>query len=314
MVVDEVENMKIAVIGAGAMGALYGSKLISSGQEVVLVDVWPEHIRAINEHGLKVEEETGDRKLVSIPAQFAEEVKEKKDLLIFFTKTMHTEKALASASHFIDPQSAVLILQNGLGNVEKFAGYFAPENTFVGITTFTSQILGPGHIKAGQAGSTTIMQLKSGKDDRAAILKRVLDAAGLNCVLKEDVFPAIWEKLAFNSAMNSLTAATRLNVGQLGRSAEAKKLAFQIIEEVLGVAEAKGLVVDKDRVKGLVIKDFESNQEHKPSMLQDVLAGRRTEIESINGAAVREAEKLGLSLPATEILYRLIKIIDQALC
>jgi len=124
------------------------------------------------------------------------------------------------------------------------------------------------------------------------------------------VFVAIWEKVAFNSAMNAITATTRLKLGCIGSTEEGRELAFEVAREVASVATAKGINVDVDRVLKVMDKDFRDHADHKPSMLQDVLAKRQTEADFINGAAVREAKRLGMRIPLTETLYRLIKTIQ----
>ena len=121
---------------------------------------------------------------------------------------------------------------------------------------------------------------------------------------------AIWEKVAFNSAMNAITATTRLKLGYVGASEEGRGAAFDVAREVISVANAKGIKADIDRVLAVMDKDFRDHSDHKPSMLQDVLQKRQTEVDFINGAAVREAKKLGMAIPVTETLFRLVKTIQ----
>ena len=304
--------MRIAILGAGAMGSLYGSYLKKSGQEIVLVDIWPEHIKAINERGLTITDYK-ESETIAIEACKPEEIIGPIDLFILFTKTNHIDSALKSIVHLKERQTAIMTVQNGLGNVEKIIPYFDRSKILVGFSTFTSDLIGPGHIRSGKPGTTTIMQLKKDTSDLVNQTKNLLDNAGLNCVFKNDVFPMIWEKLAFNCAMNSITAATRLNVGQVGQSPQGRILVERIVDEVISVAQAKGLVVNKDNISKIIKNDIEINTEHKPSMLQDVLAGRETEIEAINGEVIREAENLGIPVTTTRVLYNLIKTIDNGL-
>ena len=142
-------------------------------------------------------------------------------------------------------------------------------------------------------------------------IAKVLNDGGFNCIVTEDVFVAIWEKVAFNSAMNTTTAATRLQLGRIGAIQEGKDLTFTIAKEVISVANAKGVKAEINRVLALMVKDFREHTDHKPSMLQDVLKKRMTEVDYINGAVIKEAKKLGMEVPVTETMYRIIKIIQS---
>jgi|CZCB01.1.fsa_nt_gi 2-dehydropantoate 2-reductase len=303
--------MDILVVGAGAMGSLYGGRLRESGYNVVLVDIWSQHIEAINANGLKIEGETGVQ-VISIPARFAHEVQEKADLLIVFTKTFHTEKALESVLHVLHDNTVTMTLQNGLGNIELLEKYFPRERIIVGTTNFPSDLVGPGYVRSLGAGETVIMQLDNCGINRVEAVNKILNDAGFNCKVTDNIYPFIWEKVAFNAAMNSLTAVTGLTVGQLGLSADGRNLAFQVADEVLNVAKSKGIVVNKEKVKEMMDEAFIKHFDHQPSMLQDLKAGKMTEIESINGAVVREAKKIGCAVPATEVLYKLVRVLEQS--
>ncbi len=303
--------MKILVVGAGAMGSLYGGRLKYSGCHVVLVDIWEEQIKTINNHGLKIEGNEGTR-VVSIPACFAGEVKEKADLLIIFTKTYHSEKAMQSILHLIHAETLAMTLQNGLGNAEIIEKYFPRERTIVGTTNFPSDLLAPGHIRSLGSGETRIMPLGGSGAAKVQGIKEILDAAGFNCKIVGDIFPSIWEKIAFNAAFSSLTSVTGLTVGRLGETAEGRELVFQIVDEVLDIAKRKDIAVEAARVKAMLEEAFVQHFAHEPSMLQDLKAGKMTEINSINGAVVREAVKIGRTVPLTETLYKLVRILEQA--
>lgn len=303
--------MRILVLGAGAMGSLFGGRLRESGYDVVLVDIWSQHIDSINVNGLKIESESGVQ-VIRVPARFAHEVQEKADLLIVFTKTMHTKKALETVPHLLHDETVVLTLQNGLGNIELFEKYFPPDRIIVGTTNYPSDLVSPGYIRSLGSGETKIMQLDNRGINRVEAVNKILNDAGFNCKVTDNIYPSIWEKVAFNSAMNSLTAVTGLNVGHLGSSAEGRELAYQIADEVLNVAESKGIAVNKERVRKIMEEDWDEHFDHEPSMLQDLKAGKMTEIESINGAVVREAKKIGCAVPTTEVLYKLVRVLEQS--
>lgn len=304
--------MKIVVAGAGAMGSLYGGKLKMTGQEVFLADINADHIAAINASGLTLEEASGAR-TIPVRAGFAGECEEKADLVLFFTKTMHTEAAVQSILHLVHDETIAMTLQNGLGNIELLQSWFPPENIIVGITNFPADFVRPGHIRAVGTGETRIMLVRKNHGfTKLAAIRKAFDEAGFNCSIADDLIPAIWEKVAFNAAMNPLTATTGVTVGLLGESPEGRRLAFEVAEEVLAVAETKNLAVDRKKVFAMMTDAFAGHFDHKPSMLQDVLAKRPTEIDAINGAVVREAEAVGAAAPANAVLFKLVKTKEHA--
>lgn len=303
--------MKILILGAGAMGCLFGARLSESGQQVVLVDVREDHVRAINERGLVVDAE-GDSRTVSVRAALPGQVEEAPELILLFTKAFHTEAALAGATRFIGPDTWILSLQNGLGHQEILERFVDRARVVLGTTTFPSDFVGPGHIHTRGTGTTRVMKADGVLSDRLRALAEALDRAGLRCEISERVQSVLWEKAAFNAALNALTAATGLPVGGVGAADEGRALAVRVVGEVLAVARRKGLDVNESAVLETVTMAFREHGDHKPSMLQDLQAGRPTEIEFINGAVVREAATLGLTVPVTETLYGLVRTLERS--
>lgn len=302
--------MKIVVLGAGAMGSLYGGYLQKAGNDVTLIDVNKAHVDAVNEKGLVIESSSGSE-TIRIKAAAAADVKEIPELVILFTKTIYSKSALESIRHLIGPDTYILSLQNGLGNDRLISNYFSKDRIIVGTTDFPSGFLSPGVIQLKGRGTTKMMTV-NGQENK--VLHKVADElnkADFNCLITSDVFVSIWEKVAFNSAMNALTAITRLKLGDLASVPEGKNLAFEVAKEVVRTANKKGVNASEKRVLELMEKDFIGHKNHMPSMLQDVLAGRETEIDFINGAVVREAEEIGEAVPATKVLYQLVKTIQN---
>lgn len=302
--------MKIAVLGAGAMGCLYGGRLKQAGEDVTLIDVNQPHMDAINQNGLQITYDDGEAR-VEIPACRAEDYNEKPDLIIVFTKSTFSESAVASLAHAIGEATYMLSLQNGLGHERIMGKYVNPDHIIIGTTNFPSDLLDHGVIAIHGAGVTRMMTVTQKVDGQVEAIHDALKRAGMNPELTEDVFQAIWEKVAFNAAMNSLTAVTHLPQGYLGQTREGNELAHQIVEEVLSVAQKKGIRTNGDHVHETVENLFRDHFEHCPSMFQDVLKKRVTEIEAINGAVVREAKELGVEVPATKVMYQLVSICQQ---
>jgi len=142
------------------------------------------------------------------------------------------------------------------------------------------------------------------------LVSDTLSRAGLQCTSDTTVWSAIWEKVAFNAALNSICAVSGCTVDQLGLVPDGKRLADEVVVEVLSVAQRLGIEVNVAKCKATVAGAIAQHKGHKPSMLQDVLAGRRTEIEAINGAAVAAAERVNLKLPTTETLLSLVRLAE----
>ena len=302
--------MRIAVVGAGAMGCLFGGRLQESGQDVVLIRTDQRHIDAINMTGLRLETDDGDRQ-IKVKAARAAAVSGVVDWLIVFTKSLHTLAAVQSAAHLVGPATWALTVQNGLGNAEIIATLMPAARIAVGITNLPADMVGPGHVRSHGAGEVKLWTMTGGAHEAIEVIRSALDTAGLPCVADPSIQTAIWEKIAFNAAMNSLAAVTRLNVGALADHADGRALAAAIAHETLAVAEAKRVTVDRERVKAALAHAFAAHRNHAPSMLQDVLAGRRTEIESINGAIVAAAASVGVAVPVTATLLKLVRLIEQ---
>lgn len=301
---------KIMIVGAGAMGCLFGARFAQAGYELVLVDVWREHIDAINSTGLKIETEQGEQ-IVKIRAGTADAVDFRPDLVIVFTKTLHTAAALDSVCHLFDDKTCLLTLQNGLGNVESAAEFIPLERVMHGVTNYPSDLKGPGRVSSKGSGYIKIYGADGQRRNEHQVIAEAFGKAGFNCVLDADVERAIWEKVAFNAALNSLTAVTGMTVGEVGASVSGPLLAQRIVAEAGAVARARNIALDERAVWQSVGRAFIEHADHKPSMLQDVIHNRKTEIGSINGAIVEFALEAGVAVPVTETLYHLVRMIEQ---
>lgn len=303
-------KISVAIVGAGAMGSMFGGVLAECGHAVTLIDVNEEHIHQIRANGLRLTTDAGDRHVKAIAACRPEEAHDAPELLMVFTKTLHTSTALAGVKHLLRPNVSVLSLQNGLGNVEKIADFVPEERILIGVTTWPADMLSPGHVHSHGQGVVRLKAADGATRPFVSRISEVFSDAGLHCSPDEAVWGAIWEKVAFNAALNSICAVSGFTVDQLGLAPDGRRLAEEVVAEVLSVALRLGIAVDTEKCKATVAGAIAHHIGHKPSMLQDILAGRRTEIESINGAAVAEARRLGMSLPKTETLLSLVRLLE----
>ena len=204
----------------------------------------------------------------------------------------------------------MLSLQNGLGGVERLSAFVLPERIAIGVTTVPSDLAAPGQVRSHGQGSIRLMMALGQTEPALQGLVQSLRQAGLDCLEDPTVQTAIWEKVAFNAAFNSLCASSGCTVGELAALTEGRALAHRVADEVLQVARAEGVPVVAERVHATMDHALEHHGAHEPSMLQDLLAGRRTEIEAINGAVVRAAEARQVAVPCTQTLATLVRLIE----
>lgn len=304
--------MKVAVVGAGAMGSLYAAAFHRAGAEVTLIDVAAAHLAAINAEGLRLETRAG-LETFRLPAVRPEEASGQTDLVMLFTKTFHTDAALGGVKAILGPTTHVLTLQNGLGNDAAVARHVAPERVIAGVSTLPSDLVGPGHVRSHGEGGSKIYPALGGDIAFAEQVADLLTAGGLPTTLQPDIQAAIWSKAIFNAAMNTLCALTRRTPGFLGAHEESQALIRAVVLEGVAAANASGVAIEAQPILDLTVVSVTDHADHEASMLQDVKAGRRTEVDAINGAIVRAAQAAGVATPVTEALWRLVKLEEAKL-
>ena len=304
--------MKVLILGAGAMGCLYGAALHRAGCDVVFVDVNRAHIDAINARGLELETR-GGTELLPVPARLPEEIDEPVDLVVVFTKTFHTDAALAGISAAIGPRTWLLSLQNGLGNDKRLAAHAAEDRILVGSSSLPSDLVGPGKVRSHGEGGSKLYPAFGGDPAFAQEVCALLTRGGLPATLEPDIHGAIWSKAIFNATMNPLCALTRRTPGFLGAHEQSRALIRELVEEGVRVANASGVAIAAQPIHDLTFVSVTDHADHEASMLQDVKAGRRTEVDAINGAIVEAARTAGIAAPLTETLWRLVKLEEAKL-
>lgn len=301
--------MKTVIVGAGAMGSLFGGLLSLSGQEVWLVDVWKEHIDAIRSKGLAIEEK-GETRNITVNATTDVRSAGKADLVLYFVKTYHTEKAVKDSLVLQKDDTLFLTLQNGLGNEETICRQVDHKKVILGVTGQGATLLGPGKIRHGGRGKTYVGELDGEMTNRLAQIVQMFMKAGIQTDASSHIHDLVWEKLLINVGINPLAAILEIKNGQLLDHPETLRLMEGLVSEATEVARKKGVrIVENpmERVKTVI----EATRENRCSMGQDLDRKRKTEIDAINGAVVREAERLGISVPYNRMITDLIKVIEK---
>jgi 2-dehydropantoate 2-reductase len=302
--------MKIGIVGSGAMGSVYGALLGDAGNELWMLDRWQEHIQAMRAKGLRCEGASGDR-TVQVRATTEAAEAGPCELVIVATKVMDIDTAVRAAAPMIGPDSLVLGIQNGLGNVERIKKVLSADNLLFGIAGgFGAEIIGPGHVHHNGMEAINLAELSSGITARLERIGEVWRQAGFTVKLYDDLWPVVWSKLVANVAFSAICAATGMRVGQVCANEWAWGLARACVEEAVAVAAAKGIKLAYDDPVQWV-RDFAGKIPNaRPSMYQDVRAGRRSEIDSIQGGVVAEGAKLGIATPTCAFLVQMVKALE----
>ena len=302
--------MKIAVVGAGAMGSLFGALLSEAGNNVWLCDVWQDHMQAINNNGLSIDRK-GKSRNVRLLATLDPTQIDPADLVIVFVKSTQTKSAAETAQYLVGSGGAVLTLQNGMGNADAIAEVIAPERILAGTTSHGATMLGPGKIRHAGIGPTMLGAWKN-NDQGHRLARRfadVFNTAGIETEAVDDVRCVIWNKLLINIGINAITALTAIKNGRILDLESTKELCRIAVEEAMRVARALNIAIRDDAVD-LVFKVAEATAANRSSMGQDVDSKRPTEIGAINGFIVHESKRLGLDAPVNFTLTALIETLQ----
>ena len=300
---------KVVIVGAGAMGCLFAARMVEGGADVTLVDVDKPRLEALARDGVSLSDDSGER-VVPVKAGLAAEISGPVDLILMFTKGLHTAAAAKSVAHLDGGQTWALTLQNGVGNAEVMAEVFPPGRVLHGIAELPADLHGPTTVSSHGKGAIRLGGYTPAANAGTPMAVELLTRAGFETIADPDVEAAIWEKLAFNAALNSLGAVLGMTNGQVADS-PGRRIAYAIASETAATAAAKGIRVDPQAIRDKIDYALAHHRGHKASMLQDRLAGRKTEIETISGAVVRAAEAVGVATPVTSVLADLIRTIDQ---
>ncbi|MGB3718583.1 MAG: 2-dehydropantoate 2-reductase [Proteobacteria bacterium] len=299
--------MKIAIIGVGAMGSVYAALLASGGHEVWAVDVWKEHIDAIREKGLRVEGASGDRTVRINATTNPDDVRDA-DLVIIATKHDGVVDAAQAALRIAKDDAPILTIQNGLGSADAVAEIVGSKRIMLGVVGgFGASIKAPGHAHHNGMEFVRLGEMNGGLTPRLQAVAEAWRAGGFKVLTFSDIHKMVWEKLICNVTYSGPCALTGLRVGEAQENPNAWSICAACANEAYQVARAKGIALDFDDPIAYVRAFGQKIRNARPSMLLDHLAGRRAEIDNINGAIPREGAKVGVATPVNSIVVALLK-------
>lgn len=298
--------MKYCVVGAGAMGGLYGLGLAAKGHSVDFLDVDQTHVDAINRGGFRLSGVTGDNTFPVKATTYRDSLAGTADIVLFHPHTTGTVAAAETANVVLKPEGWAVTLQNGIGNVEALVEALGAARVVGGISYHSAALAGPAHSVHTNAGATYLGELGGGGSPRVDGLVAALLDAGFAPEVAPDITSVIWSKFVHNCAINAICAVAGMRSGEVARLPAASELQTRVLEEVMEVVAAKGITLTNPDPIGY-IKAHTFLRYNKPSMQQHMEAARPTEIDSLNGALVREAKVLGIPVPFNEALTLMVK-------
>jgi 2-dehydropantoate 2-reductase len=306
--------MRYLVMGAGALGSVFGGLLQVCGHAVNFLGRGP-HYNHITTQGLTIDGIWGEFQVgpvASLPA-----APDRFDVILLCVKSFNTHEACRQVQGLLAPQGLIVSIQNGLGNLEIIAKAFGRDRTVGARVIFGAQVIRPGLVRVTVYAEPVLVGAIGAGHPRQTLARVVTDLnqAGIPIQPVDDIVPHLWGKVLYNCALNPLGAILGVPYGALGDDPETRHLMRQIIEEIYQVASAQGIrltyVDAASYFKVFMEQLVPATAGHWPSMWQDLEAGRRTEIEAMNGAICRYGEAAGVSTPYNDAVSRLIRFLEH---
>lgn len=307
---------KIGIAGAGAMGGRIGVSIKEAGYDVTLIDYWEAHVKRINTHGMDIKTET-ENYTVDIPAILAQDVATEFDLIIILTKAMQSETMLKHllAAGCIHKDTAIMSMMNGLGHEERLSQIVPLSQIYLAVTMWTAGLRGPGQLLLEGEGTIHLQSADGEMDSHTNTILQILNKAGLNAQISDNVFEAIWSKATLNSVLNPLCTILNKTIHEFGSYPHSAEMVKPIIDEIVAVAQAKGIELNSDELLQKVEAAYpkEAQGLHYPSMHQDYANGRLTEVDYLNGQIAAYGQAANIPTPHNTMLTHLIHQLETKL-
>ncbi len=311
--------MRFLVMGAGAIGSVFGGLLTKAGEDVTFIGRDP-HIAAIRTHGLKISGIWGEHRVriaraVTSAAQLAGE---KFDVVLICVKSYDTAHAVRQVIPCIHQMSLLVSLQNGLGNIETIAESVGWERTLGGRVIFGVEVVEPGWVRVTVYAEEVMLGAKEERVARERIESVVacFNRAAIPTLFTTEIEKFIWSKVLYNAALNPLSTLLRTPYGYLLENEGTREMMRMIVEEIFRVAKARDVALfwheAQEYIDLLFGRLIPATAQHHPSMLQDILQNKPTEIDAINGAICRMGDECGVRTPVNNLLCTLIKALEAA--
>lgn len=301
--------MRITIMGSGAIGSLYGGLLQMSGEaEVTLVGRKP-HVMSVQHDGLRLKGVLGERTIRLSATDDPEEIHET-DIVFITTKTYDTISAAARVRHLVDRGAYVLVLQNGLGTEKAVEKLLASTRVLRATTCMGALVTNPGEVTVTGQGLTEVGSHHPENMDMVERVAVLLRHAGFIVLTSDNIDGVVWTKTIVNCGMNPVGALTGLTNGDVYNNKALRGLVLRLVQETARVAEGLKIRLTTDDPVRYTLGTAKATAANINSMLQDIRAGKRTEIDSITGEVIRLARQLGIDTPANDSVYALVKALE----
>ncbi|MBI3569342.1 MAG: 2-dehydropantoate 2-reductase [Gemmatimonadetes bacterium] len=300
--------MRILIVGAGALGGLVGAYLSRAGEDVTLLEVNQARAKLLADAGLHITRVGADETTIPIHVVTSLDGVAPFDLVFIATKTYQTADAVRAALPASNAGTLFFSLQNGIGNAETMADLVGAERVLCGVTYHSIEHAGPGRLRY-RAGIKPIQisAVRGGATPAVEAIGEAFRRAGFETNVVANVDHALWQKLLHNAVVNPTSAITGLTCRELLADADLMAFMRDLSAEIIAVMRARGVpIVNEEDPFVPIIGSLKALGKNRPSMWQDLARGTRTEIDALNGAIVREAERLGLLVPHNAALVRFI--------
>jgi 2-dehydropantoate 2-reductase len=282
-----------------------------AGQTVLLIHHRRSVAASIEEKGVRIRELSGKVFRVHIQTRTRLSGLDKPDLVLVTVKAYDSEAVASLLKKSVMRNMPVLSLQNGLGNIEELTRRLGADSTIAGTTTEGAMSTGPGAVIHTGRGMTLVGEMNGKLSDRCLTIQKAFREAGFTTILSNNIKGALWAKAIVNSAINPITAITRVRNGDVRKISELREIASEVVDEGIAVAEANGIPL-KPSPKSLLAKVLALTPRNKSSMLQDIEAGRKTEIRQLNGSISRLGSLVGVSTPFNDLLTKLVLALERS--
>ena len=303
--------MRIAVMGTGAVGGYFGAKLTAAGNDVVFI-TRPRHLPALRRNGLRIESSTGD--LYVRDALFTDSPADAGmvDLVLFCVKSYDTTEAAAALAPMITKGTAILSLQNGIDNPGKLAGLWGTERTLAGVVYIGAEVSAPGVIQHSSGGKIVLGPISGHAAETAQSVEQTLSRAAISCAISSAIEQVQWAKLLWNAPFCAISCLTRATVGEIVESEALAHLVRDCMKEVQAAARIRAIDLKTELFDQTL--DFSRGLgDFKPSMLQDLEAGKPLEYDALNGFVMRLLEQAGEQAPINRVFHNTLSFLDNKL-
>lgn len=301
---------KICIVGTGAIGSAFGGFLSNAGYKVTFIEQNEDIIRQVKENGLSI---SGVKEihLNNVTIAPPGSITQKQDLILFAVKAYTLEEAVKSTLPMIGKNTYVVCLQNGLGISEVISKYVSKEQIIEGIVWFPATMIKPGHTELLTFYEESILGGRFRKSQEyAKKLALVLTSAGIPTKAVDNISEEIWRKAIPIIAGNSINAITRTKLGVISEIPELKQSLFAVAQESLKIARAESIELDEENLRNSMHNALEKGNEHKTSMLVDIINKRKTEVDFLNGKILELGKKHNIQTPLNLLIYGLIKALE----